>query len=219
MYLNSRLGRFEDYIIYDVWNHVVSRYSIRIEKQAHVLAGASIGAFGAYNLGIKFKNDYGVVAGVLPPLNLRYADARGRTNTHFDPNNFGWLNEYRPSAALASFGPLGLVTVRERDIIAPAFGEGPDVIAKVSAENPAEMLYTYDVKPGELAMFAGYGERDEFHFDAQTESFAAIARGRGLKVQTVMVPGGRHDKETAMRMLPSFVEWLSPKLAAYAPKD
>ena len=93
------------------------------------------------------------------------------------------------------------------------------MIAKVSAENPAEMLYTYDVKPGELEMFAGYGERDEFHFDAQTESFAAIARGRGLKVETVMVPGGRHDKETAMRMLPSFVEWLSPKLSDYAPKD
>jgi S-formylglutathione hydrolase FrmB len=219
MFLNSRLGRFEDYVIYDVWNHVVTHYSIRVEKQAHVLAGASMGAFGAYNLGIKHKDDYGVVAGVLPPLNLRYADARGRNTGSFDPNNFGWMNEYRPNAAVASFGPLGMVTVRERDIIAPVFGEGPDVIAKVAAENPAEMLATYNVKPGELEMFAGYGQRDEFHFDAQTESFAAVARGRGLTVQTVMVPGGRHDKETASRMLPAFVEWLNPKLAAYSPKN
>lgn len=219
MFLNSPLGRYEDFVIYDVWNHVVTHYSIRVEKQAHVLAGASMGAFGAYNLGIKHKDDYGVVAGVLPPLNLRYADARGRTTGSFDPNNFGWLNEYRPNAALASFGPLGMVTVRERDIIAPVFGEGPDVIAKVAAENPAEMLASYDVKPGDLEMFAGYGQRDEFHFDAQTESFAAVARGRGLSVHTVMVPGGRHDKETAMRMMPTFVEWLGPKINRYSPKD
>ena len=44
-------------------------------------------------------------------------------------------------------------------------------------------------------MFAGYGDRDEFNFDAQTESFAAYARGRGLTVNTVVIPGGKHDKE------------------------
>lgn len=219
LFLNSRLGRFEDFIVFDVWNHVVSNYSIRVEKEAHVLAGASMGAFGAFNLGIKHKDDYGVVAGVLPPLNLRYADARGRTTGRFDPNNFGWLNEYRPNSTVASFGPLGMASVKQRDIIAPAFGEGPDVISKVAAENPAEMLYSHDVKPGELEMFAGYGERDEFHFDAQTESFAAVARGRGLTVHTVMVPGGKHDKETAKRMMPNFVEWLGPKLKEYSPKD
>ena len=55
------------------------------------------------------------------------------------------------------------------------FGEGPDVIAKVAAENPAEMLTTYDVKPGELEMFAGSATRDEFNFDAHAESFAYLA--------------------------------------------
>jgi S-formylglutathione hydrolase FrmB len=218
MYLNSPLGRYEDFVIYDVWNHVVQRYPIRVEKDAHVLAGASMGAFGAYNLGIKHRHEYGVVAGVLPPLNLRYADARGRTTGDYNPAGSAWLNEYRPNATVASFGPLGMVSVRQRDMIAPVFGEGPDVMARVAAENPAEMLITHKVKPGELAMFAGYAERDEFNFDAQTESFAAVARGQGLDVHTVRVPG-KHDKESAMRMVPSFVEWMRPRLEQYAPKD
>lgn len=215
LYLNSPLGRFEDFVIYDVWNHVVTRYSIRPERQAHVLAGASMGAFGAYNLGIKHRDDFGVVAGVLPPLNLRYADGRGRTDADFNPYDFGWRTEYRPDARAARFGML--VTVRERQLVAPVFGEGPDVIHKIAAENPAEMLATRNVKPGELEMFAGYAQRDEFNFDAQTESFAYLAKARGLTVNTVAVPG-RHDKETAMQMLPAFVEFLRPRIDAYAPK-
>lgn len=218
MYLNSPLGKFEDFIVYDVWNHATGNYSIRPEKQAHVLAGASMGAFGAYNLGIKNKNDFGLIVGVLPPLNLRYSDRRGRTDSNFNPSSYAWLNEYRPDTTVARFGPMGLVSVKQRQLIAPVFGEGPDVVARVAADNPADMLYSHDVKAGELEMFAGYGERDEFNFDAQTESFAAVARGKGLTVHTVMVPGGKHDKETAARMIPNFVEWMRPKLEPYSPK-
>ena len=94
------------------------------------------------------------------------------------------------------------MTIRQRQLIAPVFGEGPDVIARVAAENPAEMLFTHKVKPGELEMFAGYATRDEFNFDAQTESFAYLARGLGLTVNTIVVPG-KHDKQTGMQMLPA----------------
>jgi hypothetical protein len=218
LYLNSPLGRFEDFVTLDVWNHVVTRYSIRPERQAHALTGASMGAFGAYNLGIKHKDDFGVLAGVLPPLNLRYADCRGRIDADFDPNCFGWVTEYNPNAVVARFGPCGIIKIRERQLIAPVFGEGPDVIAKVAAENPAEMLFAHKVKPGELEMFAGYATRDEFNFDAQTESFAYLARGLGLTVNTIQVPG-KHDKATGMTMLPAFVDFLGPRLAPYAPKD
>jgi hypothetical protein len=218
LYLNSPLGRFEDFIIYDVWNHAVSHYSIRPERGAHVLAGASMGAFGAYHLGIKHKHEDGVLAGVLPPVHLRYADCRGRTDADFNPGCFGELTEYRPGAPVARFGPLGIITVRQRDLVAPVFGEGPDVIARIAAENPAEMLATRDVKPGEVAMFLGYGSRDEFNFDAHAESFAYIARGRGLTVDVACVPG-KHDVETGMRLLPAFVEWMRPRLEPYAPKD
>lgn len=218
LYLNSRLGRFEDYVTYDVWNHVVTHYSIRPEREAHVLAGASMGAFGAYNLGIKHKADFGVIAGVLPPINLRYADCCGRIDTNFDPNCFGWVTEYRPNQVVARFGPFGIIKVREGQLIGPVFGDGPDVIARVAAENPAEMIAAYKVKPGELEMFAGYATNDEFNFDAHAESFAYLARAQGLKVDLVAVPG-KHDERTGLSMLPAFVDFLRPRLEPYAPKN
>lgn len=218
LYLNSRLGRFEDFVIYDVWNLAVSHYSIRPERQAHVLAGASMGAFGAYNLGIKHKADFGVIAGVLPPINLRYADCHGRIDTNFDPNCFGWVTEYNPNQVVARFGPCGIIRIRERQLIGPVFGDGPDVIARVAADNPAEMISTYKVKPGELEMFAGYATNDEFNFDAHAESFAFLARSQGLKVDLVAVPG-KHDERTGLSMLPAFVEFLRPRLEPYAPKN
>jgi len=217
LYLNSPLGRFQDFVVYDVWNLATKNYSIRPEREAHVMAGASMGAFGAYNTAIKYRKDFGVVVGVLPPLNLRFADCHGRTDGDWDETCIGVQTEYRPNAPVARFAH-GLVTVRQRQVIAPVIGEGPDVIAKVAADNPAEMLFSYDVKPGELDMFAGYGSRDEFNLDAQTKSFAAYARSRGLTVQTVEIPGGRHDERTGMQILPAFVEWIRPRLEPYAPK-
>lgn len=217
LFLNSGLGRFEDYIIVDVWNLATNNYSIRPEKQAHVLAGASMGAFGAYNLGIKYRNDFGVIVGAMPPLNLRYSDRRGGYHADFNPSTFTWTEQYRPNDIVANFGLL--IKVRQGQVIGPVFGNGPDVVAKVSAQNPVEMLYTLDVKPGELEMFAGYGTRDEFNFDAQAESFASFARGKGLSIETVAVPGGKHSRETGLRLLPAMTEWARPRLEPYAPRD
>lgn len=219
LYLNSPLGRYEDYILYDVWNLATTNYNIRPERGAHVLAGASMGAFGAYNLAIKNKTEFGVVVGILPPLNLRYSDCRGRYHADFNPACFEFTTQYRPNEPLAQFGPFGIVKIRQRQVLAPVFGEGPDVVSKIAAQNPAEMLAAYDLKPGELEMFAGYGQCDEFNFDAQTESFAYLARNRGLTVHTAMVPGGRHDRATGLALMPAFTEWIRPRLEPYAPKD
>lgn len=215
-YLNSPLGRFEDYTVVDIWNHVVNNYSIRAEREAHVLAGASMGGFGAYNLAIKYRADFGVCIGVMPALNTRYENCRGRSDQNFDPNCFRFATEYKPNLPLASFAG-GLVKVRERRVFAPVFGEGPDIVQKIAADNPAEMITNYDVKPGELEMFAGYGSEDEFNFDAGVESFVYLAKQRGLTVTTFEVPGGRHNRETGMKMLEPFADWIRPRLEKYAP--
>ena len=45
-YVNSRAGRFEDYIVQDVWNFVKANFSVRPEREYHILSGASMGGFG-----------------------------------------------------------------------------------------------------------------------------------------------------------------------------
>src|SRR5262249_30916211 len=42
-YVNSRAGRFEDYIIDDVWGFMHQNFSIRPERDAHVMIGGSMG--------------------------------------------------------------------------------------------------------------------------------------------------------------------------------
>ncbi|WP_020470538.1 alpha/beta hydrolase [Zavarzinella formosa] len=215
-YLNSPLGRYEDYMVNDIWNFVVTRYSIRVEREAHVLAGGSMGGFGAYNLGFKHREQFGVLIGIMPALNIRYADCHGRTDRNFDPNCMGFATEYRPRDTIANFAG-GLIKVKQQQVIAPVFGEGPDTIKKVSAENPAEMLFTHDIKPGEFQMFAGYGSDDEFNFDAGVQSFAYLAKQRGIDVTTYEVKGGRHNRETGYKMMQPFADWVLPRLGKYAP--
>ncbi len=76
-FLNTGAGPYEDFLMQDVWDFVCKHYPIRPERNAHVLAGISMGGFAAFNQGIRHRNAFGIVAGIHPPLNLRWADVDG----------------------------------------------------------------------------------------------------------------------------------------------
>jgi hypothetical protein len=59
--------------------------------------------------------------------------------------------------------------------------------------NPANRLFTSNIQPGELAIYANYGGRDNFNFDAQVESFAWLAGTRGIAVTLDRDPKGTHS--------------------------
>ena len=84
-FINSNAGPYEDFVLQDVWDFVCKRYPIRAEREAHVLAGISMGGFAAYNIGIRHRDAFGVVIGIHPPLNLRWADVDGNPRAKFDP--------------------------------------------------------------------------------------------------------------------------------------
>ena len=48
----------------------------------------------------------------------------------------------------------------------PAFGDG-DIVPELVQTNPADRLFTSGLQPGQLAIYANYGGRDNFNFDAQ----------------------------------------------------
>src|SRR5262249_27516138 len=68
-FLDSDAGRFEQFLMHDVWNFLFAHYPIRPEPEAHVLAGVSMGGGGAFNMGIKYRDRVKVVIGIFPPLN------------------------------------------------------------------------------------------------------------------------------------------------------
>jgi pimeloyl-ACP methyl ester carboxylesterase len=214
-FLNSNAGNFEDFIIQDVWDFVLSHYPIRPERECHVLFGVSMGGFAAYNLGIKYRDRFGVIVGVLPPLNLRWVDCHGRYMADFDPCCWGWRTNLTGHEVVGRF--YGVITLRSRAFIDRLYGRGPHAVAEISRENPIEMLDTFHVCPGELAMYVGYAGRDNFNLDAQTESFLYCARQRGLCVAVGCDPHGGHDLPTARRLMPGALQWLAGQLAPLCP--
>ncbi len=73
----------------------------------------------------------------------------------------------------------------------------------------------YDLKDGELSLFAGYGGQDEFNIGAQVESFLFRAKERGVTVGVTYDPQGKHDAESGRRLFPDAVRWIQPLVAPY----
>ena len=216
-FLNSNAGNFEDLVLQDVWDFVCDRYPIRPEREAHVLAGASMGGFAAFSMGIRHRQAFGVAVGFHPPLNLRWVDLDGNYFANFDPHNWGWRTKLdRRREPVAKFYG-GLVKVRIAQLIDPLFGFDDDALEEISRQNPIELIDATQLRNGELAMFVGYGGQDEFNIDAQVESFLYMARCRGLSVGVAYEPFGHHDTTTAIRQWPDMVDWPGHGAWPYAP--
>jgi hypothetical protein len=215
-FINSKAGAFGDYVVHDVWNFVVTHYPIRPERQAHILAGGSMGGFAAFNLGIKYRDRFGVVVGIFPPVNTRWVDCKGNYRGKFSPQCWGWRTKLdNGNEVLAVYS--GLIVVRVRNVLNPIYGLGPAALKRISDENPIEMIDRLHLRPGELEMYIGYGGKDEFNIDAQVESFLYLARERGLCIGVGCEANGRHNYATAVRLFPGVVQWLAPRVAPYAP--
>ncbi len=217
LWLNSRVGSFEDYAVRDVWDFVNHHYPVRPEREAHVIGGFSGGGMAAYRCAIKYRDLFGVVFGIHPPLNIRWLDCHGRYFAPFDPNCWGWREDVsRGHEPIGRF--YGLVVIRVRHLVYPLFGRGPESVAELSRGNPIEMLDFHNVQPGELAMYVAYGGRDQFNVTAQADSFIYRAGERGLEVSKGYLPRGRHDWKTARKLSPGLFEWLAAKEAPYSPR-
>ena len=213
-FINTKAGAFEDFIMEDVWNFLMENFPIRPEREAHGLAGASMGGFGAYNLAIKYPDRCKLVVGLFPALNLRWVDCHCRYRGNFDPCCWGWRTQLRPNELI---GRIYLLPIRVKRLTDPLFGRGPEVIEAIARENPIEMLEPYQVEPSKFDMYIGYGGRDQLNVDAQVESFLYVARRRGLDVHVWYDPRGRHDAATGIRALPDMAEWLAQRLRPYTP--
>jgi S-formylglutathione hydrolase FrmB len=216
-FLNSDAGDFADFVLYDVFDFVCAHYPIRTEREAHVLAGCSMGGFAAFNLGIKHREAFGTVIGICPPLNLRWQNSVGNYFSKFDPRSWGWRSEIGSGLSpIARFLDAGK-RVNIGDWFEPLFGPGNAALNSIAAENPIEMVDAYQLRPRELDMYIGYSKDDEFNIDAQVESFLYLATWRGLSYSVGSVTEGRHCIHTFVKLIPAALDWLNPRLAPFSP--
>ncbi len=215
-FLNSHAGDYEDFVLHDVWDFMTHRFPIRPERGAHVLAGVSMGGFASFSLGIRHREGFGVLVAINAPLNLRWVDKEGHYFTNFDPHNWGWRQEFRPHDPIGRFYG-GLLTLRVKNMMGSLFGKGDEVVQEISKFNPIELVDRTHLRDGEVAMFAGYGGRDEFNLDAQVESFLYLCKFRRLTVGVAFLPEGKHDTPSAIALLPATFNWLAPLMAPFSP--
>jgi S-formylglutathione hydrolase FrmB len=209
--INGREGRWEDYLIDDVPEFVASRYRIRPEPEAHVIAGWSMGGFAAYNLGFKYPHKFRVLVGVYPSLNIRYADKDGHWGTPFSPNTIGALEDLRWGHWLGLY-PKWRFPVNAGVVYCPAWGHGRAAIPRMSQENPYELLDRLDIRPGQYDMFIAYGGQDEFHIDNQVDSFLHKATNRGLDIWVRHNPAGHHSSEHVNECMPDVFRAVGVRL-------
>ncbi|WP_422931265.1 alpha/beta hydrolase [Singulisphaera sp. PoT] len=210
-YVNGQLGKFQDHIVGEVVPFLMRTYSIRPERQAHGILGTSAGGFGAMNIAIKHRNLFGNVAALAGPMNLRYSTADGNYKENFDPATFRWKDEYDPDEVVGAFY-FGLRKVRAKKYLQPVFGSGPGTTERIMSENPADLLFSTDLKPGELAIYLSYPGKDNWNFDAQAESFAWLAQQKGIDLTVDKDPHARHTLVYFRRNIGPAFRWMGGHL-------
>ncbi len=207
LWVNGLGGRFEDHIVYEILPFLMRTYSIRPEREAHALLGVSAGGFGAMAIALKHRELFGAVATIGGPLNMRYDNCNGRYGDDFDPATYRERTEYDPDLIIARYY-FGLLRRRVKTYLEPIYGPGPDMIAKIVRDNPADLLSSTGLQPGELFMYVHYAGRDNYNFDAQDKSFAWLAAQHGIAVELAEDASGRHNLPYIERAKPLAYLWL-----------
>jgi enterochelin esterase-like enzyme len=213
-FINSKAGAFEDYIMRDIWNFMFEQFPIRPEREAHAIAGVSMGGGAAFSKAFKYRDRFKIVLGISPPLDTRWENDRGRYRANFSPERASERTDFtRRFEVVARF--YGIFTIRMGQITRPLYGRETDIVDKVAAENPRDLLVSQNIQDGEFSMFVAYGGLDQFNIDAQVESFLHLANQLGIHLTVSYKRFGRHNRRTALSFLPDVLDWLEIQLAAY----
>jgi S-formylglutathione hydrolase FrmB len=191
LYINGLGGRFKDHILQEIIPFLIANYSVRPERQAHALIGFSAGGYGAMSMAIEHRDYFGAIVTLAAALNLRYSNTNGVYFEDFNPATYRWKTYYDPDEVIGVFY-AGLRQVRARKFMEPVFGEGNTVVERITRTNPADLIFSTDLQPRQLAIYVGYPGRDNFNFDAQTESFCWLAAQKGIDVTVVCDPQATH---------------------------
>ncbi|AGA25372.1 alpha/beta hydrolase [Singulisphaera acidiphila] len=210
-YVNGCQGRFQDHLVQEILPFLMRCYSIRPERGAHAVFGLSAGGFGALGLAIKDRAFFGAVVTMAGPANMRYTTCNQDNLADFDPATYRWNDRYDPKQVVGRFY-CDLKPVYAEKYVTPVFGTGPGVHESIRRENPADLIFTTDLQPGQLDIYMNYPGDDNYNFDAQAQSFAWLAAQKGVAVTLECAPHGHHNLPYFRANHASAYRWLGRHL-------
>lgn len=217
-FVNGVCGRYEDHLLHEVLPFVTETFPILSDRDARVVSGYSAGGLPAMALAIKHRELFAAVVSIAGPLNLRYWNCRDRYFDDFSPCTFRWQSVYRPNQKITRYC-YGAIQLPAKFFVRPVFGDGPDVLARVMENNPADLLTSRNLQPGELDLFIAYAGRDNFNFDAHNESFLWLVRQRGIEPTVLVSPNERHTAAYCTWAQTKAYQWLALRLPQPRPHD
>ena len=214
---NTNIGRFEDYLVCDVYGWVMKTFSVRPEPEAHFLIGVSMGGHGAFSKAMKHPDKFRIAIGIVPPLNMLWSSCRGRYMDDFDP--CCWRQRDGIGGSHEVVGRFyGVITFRQGHLIHPMYGRNNPLTPELMRQdNPFDLLDSRDVKPGQFEFYVAYAGKDEFNLDAQAESFLYRANQKNIPVTVRYLPDGKHSTATGRRFMPDIIAWMNEKLGKFHP--
>lgn len=217
--INGRQGAWGDFVVNDVMSFVQSRFKIRPEREAHVIAGWSMGGFAAYNLAFKHPDKFRLLVGAYPNLHLRYVGQGNRWRADFDPRTMDWLDGIPIYRVLGLYPRPLRIPVPAPVVFWPAWGRGDEAMRRMSEENPYELLDRLDIRPGQFDMFVAYGRRDEYNVDAQVEAFLHKAAERDISAWVRYNPEGHHRTDYVNECMPDVFVAVGRRLRELLPEE
>ena len=182
--------------------------------QAHQIHGRQAlwwrrlhGRFAAYNTACAYRDTFGAVAGVFPPLNLRrMSDSGSYRDRSTRTTGAGATTSTTPTG----HRQRGLTKVRI-GLVGPLYGVGrtpSDALARNRRTGRPREPAT-----GACDVRRLWGQ-DEFNI---TPRSGFLYCGSSASASTSASIGRHHDKCTAVRLLPSLFEFLNHEVGCYAP--
>ena len=223
-YVNSNRVMFEDFMLMQLPAFVSSVAQISDDAGQNVVAGSSMGGFGAAYYSIKYPQRFKNAGLFYPALDLRYT-VEGNRLKAYSPDGYKAVTDERPLRIVNKAAGGDVLGLTEKWCYYPVFDsdsvpgffwqEDLPVWQRLEAVNPADLLRAGNPELNGSRFFVLTGSEDDFNFDDhQTVVFPLIRQAGGIiePAQTIVL-GGRHNWDTIAPQVPVFISWLDDVLS------
>lgn len=222
-YINSNLGRYEDYFYKELIPWVRANFNISTNPNKVILLGQSMGGFGVFYLGFQHPDVSKILVGIYPAVDLRYS-CNGNKMLDYDSTCYQSLAFDDPKRIrMSALG--GLFKQTEQQTVYPIFKSNKNlesvwpkdmpVWKRMRSVNPTDMLRDKKYNLTNTSMFVIAGSEDEFNIDAQVQSFIQVIKSLGYSIapDNPIRLGGHHTPDFAVYNLNEIIVWLNERLS------
>lgn len=227
-YINSNLGRFEDYFIMELLPWIRQNYNVSDTPENTILLGQSMGGWGAFSIGLRHPEISSVLVGIYPSVDARYS-CTGNSMLDYDVNCYAPISSDNPNRVImASFG--GLYQLTEQNVLYTVFDSDKNVgdvwkndlpvWERLREYNPTDIMR--DKRYGDISHTAMYlisGDKDEYNMDAKVLSFIEVATEQGFSTSpnNPIRQGGHHTPDFVAENIPEILTWIGDRLKEEKP--